>query len=394
MAISGRVSELMMQASWIRRMFEEGIRLKAKLGEENVFDFSLGNPLAEPPRTFHDALARLVAKPIPGMHRYMPNAGLPETRDAVAAMLERETGLAFTRDQVVMTCGAGGALNVVLKTLLEPGDRVLLFSPYFVEYIFYVDTHGGVPLKVPTRRDFDIDLETFERSLNSWVKVVIVNSPNNPSGAVYPQATLKAMGEILRRKEEEYEKEIYLVSDEPYRRIVYDGVAVPWVFHAHRNSIVVSSFSKDLGLAGERIGFAAIGPEADPKEKLFQAFTFANRVLGFINAPALMQYALPHCIDAVVDVDSYRRKRDLLYGALSEMGYEIVKPKGAFYLFPKSPIEDDVLFVRYLQQEHVLAVPGTGFGTPGHVRISYCVEDRVIERSLPHFERAAKAARG
>lgn len=391
MAISGRVSELMMQASWIRRMFEEGMRLKTKHGEENVFDFSLGNPIAEPPDAVQRALARLVTKPRPGMHRYMPNAGLPETRDAVASMLSRETGLSFGRDQIVMTCGAGGGLNVVLKTLLDSGDRVLLFSPYFVEYIFYVDNHGGVPHKVATDARFNIDLDAFEKSLSSWVKAVVINSPNNPSGVVYPEETLLAMGEILRRKEKEFDKEIYLVSDEPYRRIVYDGVKVPWIFKAHANSILVTSFSKDLGLAGERIGFVAIGPDADPREKLFQGFTFANRVLGFINAPALMQLALPDCIDSTVDVDAYRRKRDLFAGALSEMGYEVVKPQGAFYLFPKSLIDDDVLFIRQLQQENILAVPGTGFGTPGHFRLSYCVEDRVIEAALPRFEKVAKA---
>ena len=393
MAISGRVSELMMQASWIRRMFEEGLRLKAKHGEENVFDFSLGNPLAEPPQAFKDALKRLTANPLPGMHRYMPNAGFPETREAVAAMLSRQTGLSFTRDQIVMTCGAGGGLNVVLKTLLDPGDRVVLFSPYFVEYIFYVDTHGGVPLKVATDANFNIDLAALEKSLNAWVKVIILNSPNNPSGAVYPEETVKALGEILSRKEKEYDHEIYLVSDEPYRRLVYDGVRVPWIFHAHPNSIVVTSFSKDLGLAGERIGFVAVGPDADPREKLFQGFTFANRVLGFINAPALMQHAVRDSLEATVDVESYRKKRDVLCAALGEMGYPFTKPKGAFYLFPKSLIEDDVLFIRHLQQENILAVPGTGFGTPGHFRLSYCVEDRVIERSLPHFEKVAKALR-
>jgi aspartate aminotransferase len=393
MAISGRVSELMMQASWIRRMFEEGLRLKAKHGEDNVFDFSLGNPIAEPPREFEEALAKIVTHPRPGMHRYMPNAGLPETRDRVAAKLARDTGLEFTREQIVMTCGAGGGLNVVLKTLLDAGDRVLIFSPYFVEYIFYVDSHGGVPVKVATDAKFDIDLEAFEKAMNSWVKVVLVNSPNNPTGVVYPESTLKKMGEIIRKKEEEYDKEIYLVSDEPYRRLVYDDVKVPWIFDAHKNSIVVTSYSKDLGLGGERIGFAAIGPEADPRDKLFQGFTFANRVLGFINAPALMQRAVAECLDSSVDMNEYRRKRDLLCGPLREMGWEFAMPQGAFYLFPKSLVDDDVLFIRHLQQENILAVPGTGFGTPGHFRLSFSVEDRVIERSLPHFEKVMRALR-
>ncbi|MBI1853600.1 MAG: pyridoxal phosphate-dependent aminotransferase [Planctomycetes bacterium] len=393
MAISGRVSELMMQASWIRRMFEEGLRLKAKHGADNVFDFSLGNPIAEPPREFNEALVRLVTHPTPGMHRYMPNAGIPETRDRVSAMLSKHTGLTFGRDQIVMTCGAGGGLNVVLKTLLDAGDRVLIFSPYFVEYIFYVDTHGGVPVKVATTPTFDIDLDAFEKALNSWVKVVLINSPNNPTGVVYPEATLKKMGEIIQRKEKEFDKEIYLVSDEPYRRLVYDGVTVPWIFHAHPNSIVVTSFSKDLGLGGERIGFVAIGPDADPREKLFQGFTFANRVLGFINAPALMQHAIGECLESSVDMGEYRRKRELLCNPLREMGYEFAMPQGAFYLFPKSLVDDDVLFIRHLQQENILAVPGTGFGTPGYFRLSFSVEDRVIEHSIPHFQKVMKALR-
>ena len=393
MAISQKVSRFMEQGSWIRRMFEEGIALREKLGDDKVFDLSLGNPVMEPPPEFLEALRGIAANPTPGMHRYMPNAGYIETRAAVAAQLARETGLAFTADEVLMACGAGGALNVVLKTLLDPGDVVVIFAPYFVEYNFYADNHGGSCRVVPPDDRFLPDLDALERAILPDTKVVLVNSPNNPTGAVYSAELLDRIGAIIRAKEEEYDKAVYLVSDEPYRKILFDGLEYPQVFHHHPRSIAATSHSKDLGLAGERIGFVAVHPECDERAEIMDGLSFCNRTLGFVNAPALMQHIVRSLQSITVDVGVYRAKRDFLYSCLTEMGYSIVKPQGAFYMFPRSPIDDDVAFVADLQKTGVLAVPGSGFGLPGHFRISYCVDDRTLEGALQGFRSAIRRRR-
>jgi aspartate aminotransferase len=378
----------MKQGSWIRRMFEQGDLLRREQGEENVFDLSLGNPVMEPPAEFFAELRRIAQDPIPGMHRYMSNAGYDDTRAAVAAELRAETGLAFTAGQVVMTCGAGGALNVVLKTLLDPGDEVVIFAPYFVEYRFYADNHGGSCKVVPPDENFYPDLAAFEAAITESTKVVLVSSPNNPTGVVYGAGLLAEMGEIIRRRERELGREIFLVSDEPYRKILFDGLEYPHVFHHHPRSIVATSHSKDLALPGERIGFIAVHPECDDREELFEGLVFCNRTLGFVNAPALMQHIVKTLQSVTVDVGAYQAKRDFLYGSLAEMGYSAVKPQGAFYMFPRSPIEDDVEFAGELQKHNVLVVPGRGFGMPGYFRISYCVEDRTLEGALPGFRAA------
>jgi aspartate aminotransferase len=371
-------------------MFETGIALKAQHGEDRVFDLSLGNPVVEPPEAFHDELRRLAADPIKGMHRYMPNNGYAATRHAVAQTLQTETGLPFTQDEIVMTCGAAAALNVVLKTILNPGDEVLILAPYFVEYGYYLDNHQGVAVVVPTDADFQPDLERIEAAITTRTRAIIVNSPNNPTGAVYPAERLAALAELLRQAETRHGSEIFLISDEPYRRLIFDDRPFPQVFPHYDNTIVVHSHAKDLALPGERIGYIAVHPGYPGKQELMEGLTFCNRILGFVNAPALMQHVVRALQGVSVDVSRYQRKRDFLYTRLTELGYAIVKPQGAFYLFPRSPISDDVAFVEALQRWNVLTVPGRGFGTPGHFRVAYCVEDRVLEGALEGFARAAQ----
>lgn len=390
MAISRKLQQQMAEGGWIRKMFEEGIALKKRFGESNIFDLTLGNPVMEPPDEFHQELRRWVNEPSAGMHRYMPNAGYPETRAAVAEHLSSVTGLPFSQNEVVMTCGAAGGINVVLKTILEAGDEVIIFSPYFVEYIYYIDNAQGIPRIVPSDSQFVPDLKILEENITPKTRAVLVNSPNNPTGVVYTDETLREIGNLLAKKERELGTEIFLISDDIYRRLVYDEVECPYVFQYHPRTVVTTSFSKDLALPGERIGYVAVNPQYDGRDELFNGFVFCNRVLGFVNAPALMQNVVRALQDVWVDIDEYVRKRDLLYDNLIEMGYSIVKPTGAFYMLPKSPIEDDAAFVKELQKYNVLVVPGKGFGAPGYFRISYCVEDRVIEGSLQGFKAAAK----
>ena len=390
MAISKKLRQQMVEGGWIRKMFEEGIALKKKFGERNVFDLTLGNPVFEPPQEFKQELRKWIENPAPGMHRYMPNAGYPETREAVAAHLAAETGLPFTQNEIVMTCGAAGGINVVLKTILEAGDEVVIFSPYFVEYIYYIDNHGGVPRIIATDDRFVPELGSLEENITPKTRAVLLNSPNNPTGAVYSHDVLKQIGELVGKKQAEFGRAIYLVSDDIYRKLVYDGVNCPEVFQYHPATIVTTSHSKDLALPGERIGYIAVNPQYDARDELVGGLIFCNRVLGFVNAPALMQHVVRSLQDASVDVAEYERKRNLMYSNLVDMGYSTVKPEGAFYIFPRSPIEDDVEFVAALQKHNVLVVPGKGFGAPGYFRISYCVDDWVIEGSLPGFSAVAK----
>lgn len=390
MSISDKVRARMQEGSWIRRMFEEGAELKKRYGEDKVFDLSLGNPVMEPPPEFHRELKRLVENPLPGMHRYMENAGYLETRAAVADQLSRETGLKFSPDHIVMTCGAAGGLNVVLKTLLNPDEEVILFAPYFVEFVNYTDNHGGTARILPTDENFVPRLDALEQAIGPKTKAVLINSPNNPTGVVYSEDFFHKLGTLLQKKEARLNKAIYLLSDEAYRKIIYDGLKYPSVFHHHRNSIAVTSHSKDLAIPGERIGYIAVHPECERCEELMAGLIFSNRILGFVNAPALMQHAVRHLQNVTVSVAEYQKKRDFLYTRLTEMGYSVVKPQGAFYLFPRSPIEDDIAFVNQLKEHNVLVVPGKGFGAPGYFRISYCVEDRVLEGAMKGFSEVAK----
>jgi aspartate aminotransferase len=392
MAIARRVQEAIQGSSWIRKMFEEGARLKAVHGADNVFDFSLGNPDLEPPESFRRALREVVNADRPGAHAYMPNAGLKETREAVAAYVSEEQRVKLTAEHILMTCGAAGALNCTLKVLLNPGDEVIVSAPYFVEYGFYAENHGGRIRVVPTRSDFTLDLDAIAAAINSHTAVILINSPNNPTGQVYDESSLGALGELLTDQSGRLGKTLYLVSDEPYRKIVYDDFVVPSIFAAYRNSIVVTSYSKDLSLPGERLGYAAVHPEADEAEALMGGMVLATRVLGFVNAPALMQRVVQRLQGDCVDVRLYQVRRDLFCRGLAEAGYDVVEPRGAFYLFPRSSIADDVAFVRLLQQKNILVVPGSGFGAPGYFRIAYCVPERTIEGSLQGFAWAREQA--
>jgi aspartate aminotransferase len=389
MPVSAKVRDFMEQGGWIRRMFEAGIALKARYGEDQVFDLSLGNPVVEPPEEFRRELLRLARQPLPGMHRYMPNNGYLETRRAVCGTLQAETGLDFSPGDIVMTCGAAAAINVTLKTILNPGEEVIILSPYFVEYGYYIDNHQGVAVTVPTGAGFQPDQQAIEAAITGQTRGIIINSPNNPTGVVYPAEGIQGLAGLLRRKQTEHGRQIYLISDEPYRRIIFDGLTYPQVFPHYENTIVVTSHAKDLALPGERIGYIAVNPACPDREELANGLTFCNRTLGFVNAPALMQHVVQGLQGVSVDAARYQRQRDFLYSQLTELGYSVVKPQGAFYLFPRSPIEDDVAFVDALQEWKVLTVPGRGFGTPGYFRISYCVEDRVLEGAIDGFARAA-----
>ena len=391
MAISKKMNEFAQTSSWIRKMFEEGARLKAEFGAENVFDFSLGNPDLSPPPEFHKTLVELAQKDSPGSHAYMPNGGYPFVREAVAARISTEQGVMVSADEMLMTCGAAGGLNVTLKSLLDPGDEVIILTPFFVEYKFYIDNHGGLSKVVPTDDSFDLDLGEIEAALNKKTKAIIINSPNNPTGQIYSQESLAELGKVLTAASRKYSSTIFLIADEPYRKIVFDNNDVPSIMQAYTNSIVVSSYSKDLSLPGERIGYIALHPEIDEKMPLVGALTLANRILGFVNAPALMQRVVAELQGASVDNSIYTNRREVFCRILAETGYEFLPPKGAFYVFPKSPIADDVEFVSRLQEQKILAVPGKGFGAPGYFRLAFCVDDSVIERSEDAFRKAMES---
>jgi aspartate aminotransferase len=390
MPASEKIKEFMNKSSWIRKMFEEGARLKQEHGADKVFDFSLGNPNLEPVPAVKAAIEKAAGEHAPGIHGYMPNAGLPSVRASVAKKINEDEGLNLTENNIVMTTGAGGALNVVLKTILNPGDEVIVPKPFFVEYVFYVDNHGGKAVLVSTKSDFSLDLDAITDAINVHTAAVLINSPNNPTGKVYPAEQINALGKLLETKSNDLGRPITLISDEPYRGIIYDETPVPSILKAYRNSIVVTSFSKDLSLAGERLGYIAMNPEIDDAQSTMDGLVLANRILGFVNAPALIQRAVKDVLRNVVDVSIYQKRRDMLYNALSSYGYDCVKPGGAFYLFPKSPIPDDVEFVAKLQKKLILTVPGTGFGAPGYFRIAYCASDSTIANSLKGFEQTIK----
>ena len=393
MAISEAVRAQMEGASWIRRMFEEGIRLTAEHGAENVFDLSLGNPLLEPPPEFRTELLRLARDETPGTHRYMPNAGFPDVRASVAESLARESGQPFEGGDIIMTSGASGSLNIILRSLLDPGDEVVILTPFFVEYVYYVSHNNGVHRLVGFTDGFMPDMDDLKAKLSARTRAVIMNSPNNPTGVIYPESTVAEIGRLMGDAERRFGTEITLITDEPYRKLIYTDDPYPFVFKHHPRTIVATSHSKDLGLAGERIGYIAINPAYPDKPEMLDAMVFSLRTLGFVNAPALMQRIAARLQDVTVDVSVYRKKRDFIYDALTEIGYDIVMPGGAFYLFPKSPLEDDVEFVRMLQERMVLVVPGSGFGGPGYFRLTFCVEDRALEGSLDGFRSALAEAR-
>jgi aspartate aminotransferase len=393
MTISKKISASIEKASFIRKMFEEGAKLKAQYGAENVYDFSLGNPNLMPPEAFNKALKEVVEETGAGAHSYMPNLGYPFVRKAVADYISSEQGVDLTENEIVMTCGAAGALNVTFKTLLDPGEEVICPTPYFVEYNFYVDNHGGVLKTVPSKPDFSLDLDAMAAAMTPKTKAVLINSPNNPTGQIYSKESLDALGILLKSKGNEFGTTIYLISDEPYRKIVYDGKTVPSIFASYSEAIIATSYSKDISVPGERIGFIAVHPHAACKSELLGGMALTNRTLGFVNAPALMQRVIGKIQGITVDITPYERNRKLFCEGLAKAGYEFTTPPGAFYLFPKSPIADDVAFVAELQAERILVVPGTGFGGPGHFRIAYCCDERSIVNSLPGFAKVMKKYR-
>jgi aspartate aminotransferase len=389
MSISKKVRTAMEDSSWVRRMFEEGEELKRQHGEENVFDFSLGNPEMEPPSSLKRELKALADHPITGMHRYMPNSGYSQTRNAIATFLKEETGLPFEEKHLVMTVGAAGGLNVALKALLDEGEEVIVPSPYFAEFKFYIDNAGGRMRPVETHDDFSLNLKALEKAIDKKTKVVLINTPNNPTGVVYGGDSLEHLGTLLKEKSQELGKTIHLITDEAYRRIIYDQIKLPIAFHYYPHTLRVTSHSKDLALPGERIGYVAVSPQCEDLDELMSALVFANRTLGFVNAPALMQRLVASLQRNSVNIREYEDKRDLFYDSLVSFGYDVVKPQGAFYIFPKAPIEDDLAFVKDLQSRRILTVPGRGFGKPGYFRIAYCVEKKVIEGALPGFREIA-----
>jgi len=387
MTIAKHIQTIISGSSWIRRMFEEGARLKAEHGAENVYDFSLGNPNLEPPEKFRAALKHAAESSDPGVHAYMPNTGYLHVRKSVADCLCDEQKVQVSENEVIMTCGASGALNVIFKAILDPGDEVITPAPFFVEYRYYVDNHGGSLKTVSTKMDFNLDIDAVSHAITQKTRAVLINSPNNPTGQVYSKQNIKELGTLLNEKGKELNRTLYLIADEPYRKIVYDGQKVPGIFQSYPESIIATSYSKDISIPGERIGYLAVNPEASYKKDLIAGMALANRILGFVNAPALMQRVVASVQGASVDISAYARKRKLLCNGLSEFGYDFFTPAGAFYLFPKTPVPDDVEFVRALQEELILTVPGSGFGGPGHFRIAFCVADETIINAMPGFKR-------
>lgn len=387
MSVSLKIQESIEKSSWIRKMFEEGAKLKAEFGAENVYDFSLGNPDLEPPAEFFQALKQMADSTATGMHGYMPNSGFTDVRNSIAHKVEKDHKVKIDGNSLVMTCGAAGGMNIIMKTILDPGDEIIAIKPYFAEYGFYISNHQGVLVLAESNADFSINIEAIEKAITPKTKGIIINSPNNPTGKIYTEKEIDKLCDLLKKKSTG-DKKIFLICDEPYREIVYDNKDVSPVLCKYANTLVVNSYSKSLSLPGERIGYVAVSPDADNHALLMAGLNLSNRILGFVNAPALMQRIVAQLNEAAVNVNIYKKRRDLLMAGLKEAGYEFSEPEGAFYLFCKSPGGDDVEFVRHLQKYNVLAVPGVGFGGPGYFRIAYCTSEKVIEKAIPKFKEA------
>lgn len=387
---SNSVIENLKRSSWIRAMFEQGNKLREIYGSENVFDFSIGNPDIEPPKEVTDAIKAIAEDKSIGMHRYMPNAGYPFVKSAIAKKLSFKYKIDIPSENICMVCGAAAGLNVVFKSILNPNEEIIIFAPYFAEYKFYIGNGGGVPVVVETTGSFQIDTEAFKDAITHSTKAVLLNSPNNPTGVIYKEETLMRMAEIIKGKETELGINIIVVSDEPYNEIVYDIEKLPVMFNIFEKVIVVNSYSKSLALPGERIGYIAVSSKIKDCDTLMAAIIFNNRTLGFVNAPAMAQRIVEKAINASVNPDIYKERRDILYNHLVSLGFECQKPDGAFYLFVKSPVEDELEFVKTAQEFNVLVVPGRGFGRAGYFRISFCVNLDTIKRSLPAFDAIAK----
>ncbi len=390
--IADKMKNMVANSSAIRAMFEEGNRLAAIYGPENVFDFSLGNPNVPAPNEVKEALLDLVGNMDPlELHGYTnSNSGYADVREAVAASLNQRFGTSFEEKNIIMTVGAAGGLNVILKTLLNPGDQVIAFAPYFGEYRSYTNNFDGELVEIsPNLENFQPKLDEFEDKITAKTKAVIVNTPNNPTGVVYSEDTIKALAAIMEKKQEEFGTEIYLISDEPYRELVYGDVEVPYLTKYYDNTIVGYSFSKSLSLPGERIGYLVIPDQVKDSELVLQAANVANRILGFVNAPTLQQKLIAKCLDAKTDISYYDRNRETLYQGLLDCGFECIKPEGAFYLFMKAPIQDEKEFCGVAKKYNLLLVPGSSFACPGYVRIAYCVSYETIVNSLPKFKELA-----
>ena len=390
--VSKSMETLMKNNSVIREMFDEGKRLEQLYGEENVFDFSIGNPNVTPPNEIKENIIKILNEENPlEVHGYMNNSGYFSVRENIAEHLTKTKGIQLEDKNIIMTCGAAGGLNIIMKTLVNPDDEVIIFAPYFGEYINYINNYNGKTVIVSCdKNNFEPNLDELKEKIAAKTKAVIINSPNNPSGVIYSEEIIKAISNILRESSEKLGTEICLISDEPYREIVYDGVEVPFILKYYHNSLIVYSYSKSLSLPGERIGYIVVNPKMNNISKILAALNIANRVLGFVNAPSLFQKVVGRSLDLEVDVNVYKKNRDLLYNHLVSLGFKCLKPNGAFYLFPKSPIEDDNKFCNELKKFNILAVPGSVFGCNGHFRLSYCIKYEKIENSLKAFDKVAK----
>lgn len=392
LAVAEKVAADMKSASWIREMFEKGRRMKGELGAENVHDFSLGNPNVAPPEAFFEALDAVAADRQPALHRYMPNVGLDETRAAVARFLSNEYRLEIEPSAVILTTGAAGGMNVVMRTICDPHDEVILLAPFFPEYRFYVEQANGKAVVAQTDEEFQPDLDAIETAITDRTRAIIVNTPNNPSGAVFTADKCRGLAALLARYDRD-DRPIYLATDDPYRRIIYDLEWCPTPATYYHRTVIVSSYSKDLSIAGERAGYVALPKTLPQRETILGAMTMLNRTLGYINMPAFMQRVVARCANALCDVSFYRKNRDLLCNALLEYGYDLQVPRGALYTFPRTPIDDDVEFINLLIKHKILAVPGRGFGRPGHMRVAFCVDRETIQRALPGFKAAIEEVR-
>ncbi len=392
MVISKNMETLVAGSSVIRKLFEEGLQMAKVVGAENVYDFSLGNPASPVPKQVTDAISDILSNnPDSYVHGYMKNAGFDETREAVAKHLKDKFNMDYSMEDVVMTVGAAGAMNCIFRAILNPGDEVIAFAPYFGEYRSYCSNYGGVLKVVPASLpDFDLNIEELDKNITANTKCIIVNNPNNPSGRIYPAETIEKLGKIIESAEKRVGHPIYVLCDEPYRELAYDKTEVPFIPSLIKNSIYIYSYSKTLSLPGERIGYLALSKKADYYDELMGALVVANRCLGYVNAPSLFQLVIARCQDVEVDLEFYDRNRRLLYDKLTELGFEVVKPEGAFYLLMKSPLEDYDAFVELAKKQHIILVSTKTFGCPGYVRIAYCVDYEMIKRSLNAFEKLAE----
>lgn len=391
--ISEKMKELVKNNSVIREMFEEGKRLSKIYGKENVYDFSLGNPSVPTPDNIKEAIIKILEnEDTQILNGYMSNSGFEDVREKVASSINNKFGTSFTSKNIIMTVGAASGLNIILKSILNPEDEVLVIAPYFVEYKNYVKNYDGkIVVTMANEENFEPDLKDLASKISAKTKAVIINTPNNPTGVVYSENTIKELAKILKEKEQEYNNEIYLISDEPYRELVYDDIKIPYITKFYKNTFIVYSYSKSLSLPGERIGYVVVPNEMVDSNNVIEAVTIANRVLGSVNAPSLMQKVIGECVDLTVDISQYKKNRDLLYNYLIECNFECIKPQGAFYLFLKSPIKNDKEFCNIAKEYNILMVPGSSFAYPGYVRISYCVDYEMIKRSLPAFKKLAIA---